>query len=84
MFDGPAPAPSGRAIGASHAVQLYLPNLIYGANDGIVTALFVTVAGRALFSDRRWFAARLDMLVLGAIASAVAYGVGAGGAALLG
>jgi vacuolar iron transporter family protein len=181
MSDGPAHARSGQASAVGHAIQLYLPNLIYGANDGIVTtlvvissvagaelsakfvlilglanlladgfsmgtsnvlaerstltavtrpslrvayrhggatyaafvlagllplsayllpgldgvrfptacmlaviALFVIGAGRALFSDRPWFAAGLEMLLLGAIASGVAYGVGAAGAALLG
>jgi VIT1/CCC1 family predicted Fe2+/Mn2+ transporter len=47
-------------------------------------ALFVTGACRALFSDRAWLTAGLEMLGLGALATAVAYGIGAGAAALVG
>jgi vacuolar iron transporter family protein len=39
-------------------------------------ALFAVGACRSLFSDRPWLVAGLEMLVLGMIASAVAYGIG--------
>jgi VIT1/CCC1 family predicted Fe2+/Mn2+ transporter len=45
--------------------------------------LFGVGACRALFSDRPWFIAGLEMLALGTIASAVAYGIGATAAALV-
>ena len=47
-------------------------------------ALFGIGAGRALFSDRPWLIAGIEMLALGIIASAVAYTVGALAAAQLG
>ena len=47
-------------------------------------ALFAIGACRALFSDRAWFIAGLEMLTLGTIASLVAYIVGATAAALIG
>ena len=47
-------------------------------------ALFVIGAGRALFIDRGWLHAGSEMLVLGALASAVAYGAGALLASLVG
>jgi VIT1/CCC1 family predicted Fe2+/Mn2+ transporter len=47
-------------------------------------ALFGIGACRALFSDRGWLVAGLEMLTLGAIASVVAYAVGAAAAALVG
>ncbi|HEY7459769.1 MAG TPA: VIT1/CCC1 transporter family protein [Xanthobacteraceae bacterium] len=46
-------------------------------------ALFVIGACRSLFSDRPWFRAGLEMLALGAIASVVAYAVGAAAAMLV-
>jgi len=46
-------------------------------------ALFTIGAGRALFSDRSWSAAGIEMLVLGTVAAGVAYGVGAIAAALV-
>jgi VIT1/CCC1 family predicted Fe2+/Mn2+ transporter len=46
-------------------------------------ALFSIGAARALFSDRGWMAAGLEMLALGAIASGVAYAVGAIAAAVV-
>lgn len=46
-------------------------------------ALFGIGACRSLFSDRQWFAAGLEMLTLGTIASIVAYAVGATAAALV-
>jgi vacuolar iron transporter family protein len=39
-------------------------------------ALFAVGACRSLFSDRPWLVAGLEMLVLGTIASSVAYGIG--------
>jgi VIT1/CCC1 family predicted Fe2+/Mn2+ transporter len=48
-----------------------------------VIALFGIGAGRALFSDRRWLTAGLEMLLFGVIAGAVAYAVGALGARLI-
>jgi VIT1/CCC1 family predicted Fe2+/Mn2+ transporter len=47
-------------------------------------ALFAVGACRSLFSDRAWLIAGLEMLTLGAIASVVAYAVGATAAALVG
>jgi VIT1/CCC1 family predicted Fe2+/Mn2+ transporter len=46
-------------------------------------ALFGVGACRSLFSDRPWLVAGLEMLLLGAIASAVAYGIGFTAAALV-
>jgi VIT1/CCC1 family predicted Fe2+/Mn2+ transporter len=46
-------------------------------------ALFAVGACRSLFSDRPWLVAGLEMLVLGTIASAVAYGIGFVAAALV-
>ena len=47
-------------------------------------ALFVVGACRSCFSDRAWLVAGLEMLTLGAIASGVAYAVGAAAASLVG
>ena len=47
-------------------------------------ALFGIGACRSFFSDRGWLVAGLEMLALGAIASIVAYAVGATAAALVG
>jgi vacuolar iron transporter family protein len=47
-------------------------------------SLFGIGACRSLFSDRAWLVAGLEMLVLGTIASIVAYAVGAVAAALVG
>jgi VIT1/CCC1 family predicted Fe2+/Mn2+ transporter len=47
-------------------------------------ALFAVGACRSLFSDRAWLVAGLEMLTLGAIATIVAYAVGATAAALVG
>jgi VIT1/CCC1 family predicted Fe2+/Mn2+ transporter len=46
-------------------------------------ALFGIGACRAFFSDREWLVAGSEMLTLGAIASVVAYAVGAAAAALV-
>jgi VIT1/CCC1 family predicted Fe2+/Mn2+ transporter len=46
-------------------------------------ALFTVGACRSLFSDRPWLIAGLEMLMLGTIASAVAYGIGFVAAALV-
>lgn len=46
--------------------------------------LFVVGASRAFFSDVRWLRAGLEMLFIGALAAAVAYGIGALGAGLVG
>jgi VIT1/CCC1 family predicted Fe2+/Mn2+ transporter len=46
-------------------------------------ALFGVGACRSLFSDRPWLIAGLEMLALGAVASAVAYVIGAGAARLV-
>ena len=40
--------------------------------------LFAVGSFRASFSDRRWWRAGAEMLAIGAIAAAVAYGIGAG------
>jgi VIT1/CCC1 family predicted Fe2+/Mn2+ transporter len=47
-------------------------------------ALFVIGASRSLFSGRSWLTAGLEMLTLGAIASAVAYTIGAVAAEIVG
>jgi len=47
-------------------------------------ALFVLGACRSLFSDRQWKIAGLEMLTLGAVASAVAYAIGAAVARFVG
>ena len=47
-------------------------------------ALFGIGAGRSLFSDRPWLVAGIEMLTLGAIASVVAYAVGAIATTVLG
>jgi VIT1/CCC1 family predicted Fe2+/Mn2+ transporter len=46
-------------------------------------ALFVIGACRSFFSDRPWLIAGLEMLILGTVASGVAYSVGALSAALI-
>jgi vacuolar iron transporter family protein len=46
-------------------------------------ALFTIGAARALFSERSWFGAGMEMLALGVIASGVAYIVGALAAAIV-
>lgn len=46
--------------------------------------LFGFGACRTLFSDRAWFIAGLEMFALGAIASVVAYAIGAAAVALVG
>jgi vacuolar iron transporter family protein len=42
--------------------------------------LFVVGASRALFSEERWLRAGLEMFLIGALAAAVAYGIGLAGA----
>lgn len=46
--------------------------------------LFAVGAGRTFFTGRGWLASGLEMLLLGALAAAVAYGIGALGAAFIG
>lgn len=46
--------------------------------------LFAVGAGRHFFTRRGWFVSGLEMLAIGALAAAVAYGVGALGAAIVG
>lgn len=46
--------------------------------------LFGFGACRALFSDRAWFIAGLEMLALGTVASVVAYAIGAAAATIIG
>jgi VIT1/CCC1 family predicted Fe2+/Mn2+ transporter len=46
--------------------------------------LFAVGAGRAFFTQRGWLASGLEMLSIGALAAAVAYGVGRLGAAIVG
>jgi len=45
--------------------------------------LFAVGASRSLLIDRRWYAAGLEMLAIGALAGAIAYGVGVLGAYLM-
>jgi len=49
-----------------------------------LATLFVVGAGRAVFTRRGWLVSGLEMLLVGALAAGVAYGVGALGAALIG
>ncbi|ELK55274.1 hypothetical protein G3A49_00340 [Haloferax volcanii] len=53
----------------------YLPELIYGANDGIVTT-FAVGASRCLVTNRSWLANGVEMFVVGMAAATVAYAVG--------
>jgi vacuolar iron transporter family protein len=48
-----------------------------------VTTLFVVGAGRAFFTGRGWLVSGMEMLLIGAVAGAVAYGVGALGASVV-
>jgi VIT1/CCC1 family predicted Fe2+/Mn2+ transporter len=48
-----------------------------------LATLFAVGAGRAFFTGRGWLVSGLEMLLIGALAGAVAYGVGALGAALV-
>jgi len=45
--------------------------------------LFAVEASRAFFTRRGWLASGLEMLLVGALAASVAYGIGALGAALI-
>jgi VIT1/CCC1 family predicted Fe2+/Mn2+ transporter len=49
-----------------------------------LATLFAVGAGRAFFTERGWLVAGLEMLLIGALASAVAYAVGVVGATLIG
>jgi VIT1/CCC1 family predicted Fe2+/Mn2+ transporter len=49
-----------------------------------LATLFAVGAARAFFTDRGWFASGLEMLSIGALAAAVAYGVGALAVVILG
>ncbi|WP_404364179.1 VIT1/CCC1 transporter family protein [Marinobacter sp.] len=49
-----------------------------------LVTLFVVGAGRAAASSLKWWVAGFEMLLVGALAAAVAYGVGALGAVLTG
>jgi VIT1/CCC1 family predicted Fe2+/Mn2+ transporter len=46
-------------------------------------ALFAVGAGRAFFTERSWLISGLEMLLIGALAGAVAYGAGALGAMII-
>ena len=48
-----------------------------------LTTLFAVGAGRAFFTERGWFVSGMEMLLIGVLAGAVAYGVGALGAAIV-
>jgi VIT1/CCC1 family predicted Fe2+/Mn2+ transporter len=49
-----------------------------------LATLFAVGAGRAFFTERGWLPSGLEMLLIGALAAVVAYGVGALGAKLVG
>jgi VIT1/CCC1 family predicted Fe2+/Mn2+ transporter len=53
------------------------------ASLGLLT-LFAVGASRSVFTRRWWLVAGLEMLVIGALAAAAAYGIGALGAMLIG
>jgi vacuolar iron transporter family protein len=55
-----------------------------GAVALALSTLFAVGAGRAFFTRRGWIASGLEMLLIGALAAAVAYSVGALGAAVVG
>jgi VIT1/CCC1 family predicted Fe2+/Mn2+ transporter len=46
--------------------------------------LFAVGASRAVFTERGWLVSGIEMLLIGSFAAAVAYGVGAIGAAIIG
>jgi VIT1/CCC1 family predicted Fe2+/Mn2+ transporter len=48
-----------------------------------LTTLFLVGACRAAFTQRRWLPAGMEMLILGSVAAAIAYGTGALGAAII-
>jgi VIT1/CCC1 family predicted Fe2+/Mn2+ transporter len=48
-----------------------------------LVTLFIVGAGRAAFTKRNWLASGMEMLILGSVAAAIAYGIGALGAALI-
>lgn len=56
---------------------------VWAVTLGLAT-LFAVGAARSAFTKLHWFAAGIEMLVVGAVAGAAAYGVGAIGAALIG
>lgn len=49
-----------------------------------LVTLFAVGASRAYFTRRGWFASGLEMLLIGAAAAAVAYGIGALGSTIIG
>lgn len=49
-----------------------------------LSTLFVVGALRSLVTDTRWWRGGAEMLIVGALAAAVAYGVGAGVKAIVG
>lgn len=49
-----------------------------------LVTLFAVGSGRAVFTGRGWLVSGLEMLLVGALAAGVAYGIGALGAALIG
>ena len=75
------------ALGAVPLIPYAIPALPGGrfALSTVLTllALFVVGAGRALIARVRWWRAGTEMLVLGAVVAAVAYGSGAVVASLL-
>ncbi|MET0721817.1 MAG: VIT1/CCC1 transporter family protein [Tardiphaga sp.] len=48
-----------------------------------LATLFIVGASRAAFTKRHWLPSGMEMLVLGSIAAAIAYGIGALGAAVI-
>jgi vacuolar iron transporter family protein len=48
-----------------------------------LATLFVVRASRAAFTELRWFRAGLEMFLIGALAAAVAFGIGALGSQLV-
>lgn len=88
-------APHGAATFAGFVLAGLVPLLAYilpwfaGYRFQVATAmalatLFAVGASRALFTRRGWFASGLEMLLLGALAAAVAYAVGAAVASIIG
>ena len=84
----PFPARHGTATFVAFLLAGVIPLVSYvliPAGDPFVTAILLTLstlfcvgALRSLVTDTRWWRAGAEMLLVGALAAAVAYGVGAG------
>jgi hypothetical protein len=66
-------------IGIVGIARHYIRDLVYGANDGIITTFAVVagVAGGSLSTLDRWWKAGFEMLALGGLIAVAAYGAAA-------